>query len=68
MADNRAPTRVRLTPTWLTPARRAWLYDIAAAVCALLAVYGVVTHDEAVAALGVLAALLRVARENVPPR
>ena len=52
---------------------RLWLYALAAAVLALLAVYGVLTGEQVLAWAGVFAALFAVAADNTsgseyPPR
>lgn len=51
---------------WITnPKIRKWLYDIAIAVCALLAVTGVLSGDVVESVNVLLGALFAVARVNV---
>lgn len=51
----------------ISPARRRYLYRIAAAVVALVASYGVLNDLEALGVLYVVAAVLGVADSNVEP-
>lgn len=56
---------MKLTPAWLTGRRRKALYRIGAAVCALLVGYGLFTAELALLWLGLGAALLGIAQDNV---
>lgn len=50
----------------MSASRRRWLYDIGTAVTACLGVYGILSGDKADAINVVLAAVLNLARRNVP--
>lgn len=57
---------LKITPSWFTESRRRWIYDIGQAVALLLVGYGIVTTELSLLWLALVAAVLRLARENVP--
>jgi len=46
--------------SWLTAARRGWLYRILVAVGLLLVMYGIVTADQAAAWVGLVCAFCNI--------
>lgn len=67
MTDTQAPTLPDAHPVvpWLTPARRAWLYRLAAAFVGLLLVAGLVGPDALDAWLELIAAALGLTTTTV---
>ena len=52
--------------TYLTPAVRRRIYEVSIAACAVAVGYGLLTAEDALLWLGLAAAVLGLARANVP--